>query len=72
MKLLQALTEASDATKLQKIADMIYDVCEGEVADTAANEGGTNFTGDAIDNKCEQVCTAIKALVKERIKKENQ
>lgn len=72
MKLIRILNEAhADPAKLQKIADMIYSVCEGEVANQAADEGGTGFTGDAVEAKCDKVCAEIKKLVKARIAKEN-
>ena len=69
--LIQQLNENVDKVELQKIADRIFEICEGEVADQAADEGGRGFSGDAVSRKCDEVCGMIKDLVEARIKKEN-
>ncbi len=69
--LIHQLNENVDKAELQKIADRIFALCEGAVADEAADEGGRGFSGNAVSRKCTEVCSMIKDLVEARIKKEN-
>lgn len=69
--LIHQLNENVDKAKLQNVADQIFAIAEGEVADTAGDEGGRGFTGDAVQRKCNEVMSMVKDMVDARVQMEN-
>ena len=65
--LIHQLNENIDTLELQKIADQIFAICEGAVADQAADEGGTGFSGDAMARKCSEVMSMLNDKVEARV-----
>ena len=68
--LIQQLNENVDQAALNKIADQIFALAENSVADQAADEGGTGFTGDNIERKSKQLLSVVADMVGDRIAKD--